>query len=64
MQILNKTFITEDEGWDTGNEIVQRIEAELKRVKFDSYNHQYVVRFSLDTVDELEPAPYPEDEGE
>lgn len=52
MRLLDKTIMTEDEGWNLAFGIASQIREHLKRLKLDSYNNQYVVRVTVDQVDE------------
>lgn len=64
MRILDKTFLSEDEGYDLAGAIGEEVEKALwnLRPKLDSYNEQYVVRVTVDKVDPDEPEPV-EDDG-
>lgn len=59
MRILDKTFLTEDEGYDPAGKIAEQVENALRnlRPKLDPYNEQYIVRVTVDKVDPDEPEP-------
>lgn len=54
MKILDKTFLSEDEGYDLSGKLSRAVEAALDKVKLDPYNHQYVLRVTLDQIDEAQ----------
>lgn len=53
MRILERTFLTEDEDYNPAGKLAEQIEAVLVRLELDAYAKQYVVRVTVDEVDNL-----------
>lgn len=61
MRLLDKTWLTEDEAFNAEGFISDQLECALNNLKLDTYNHQYVVRV---TVDQVNPAETQEETDE
>lgn len=64
MRLLDKTILTEDEGWNIERDVGQQIENALRNIrpKLDAYNAQYVIRVTVDSIDPIEPEPKEDDD--
>lgn len=51
-RLLDKTWTTEDEGYLEEDRIADAVLDELRALKLDTYNSIYVVRITVDRVDE------------
>lgn len=51
MRLLDKTFLTEDEQYDIPSNVSGQVEEFLSELKFDSYNEIYVIRITVDKID-------------
>ena len=50
-RILDNTFITEAEGCCEQSKIAELIGSAINKLEFDTYRHEYVVRITVDEVD-------------
>jgi hypothetical protein len=53
MRLLDKTFLTQDEQYGPASAVASKVEVLLKRLTMDTYNHQYVIRITVDVVDDV-----------
>ena len=51
MRLLDKTFLSEDEG-SPDCQFISDVAKALDEIKFDGYNKQYVLRVTVDEVDD------------
>lgn len=54
MRVLDRTFLTEDEQFNPQSVIAEAVESCLRAVKMDTYNARYVIRITVDEVDDVE----------
>jgi len=52
MRLKDITLVTEDEQCSPARGLAEQIEAVLEDLEMDTYNKQYVVRLTVDQVDE------------
>lgn len=52
MRVLDKTIQIEDEEYLPIPRVIGQVEEYLKRLDIDTYNHRYVVRITVDEVDD------------
>lgn len=52
MRKLDVTIVTEDEEYLAIDRILERVEVALQSLNLDTYNETYVVRLTVDTVDQ------------
>lgn len=52
MRLLDKTFLTEDEQYNAASCLGEQVAEALETLDLDTYNKQYVVRVTVDVVDE------------
>lgn len=64
MRILDKTFLAEDEGWNLPVSISRQIVSHLRSLRMDSYNNKYVIRLTVDVIDDELPETPDDDEEE
>ena len=54
-RLLDKTTLTEDEGFRVPSEIGDWVERWMETLNIDSYNKQYVISLTVDEVDDNPP---------
>lgn len=52
MRLLDKTWLTRDEEYCPERRLEELLAEELEKLKLDTYNGEYVVRVTVDKVDE------------
>ena len=53
MRVLDKTIVTEDEGFEIAGTVADAVRTWLEELKIDSYNEQYSIRVTVDRIDDL-----------
>lgn len=54
-RLASRTIKSQDEQWDFEGKAARQLELLLKKLKVDTYNHEYIVTITVDQVDEPLP---------
>jgi len=59
-RLTDKMFMLEYKDWQAPDTVVHNIQSLLESIPFDTYNHRYVVRITVDQLDKPDDQPKPD----